>query len=381
MTNTRFYLDYNASTPVLYEAQQALCSSCSIFGNPSSVHYEGQQARILLQKARGQIAQFLGGEERNLFFTSGATEAAATLLNPFYQMGKKIVTMSQLYVGATEHACVLSGGRFPPQQVQYIAVDEEGKICQKALENLLQQHDKSQGLPLVAVQLANSETGVIQDLQPLEAIIRQYGGFLLVDATQYIGKLPFDIQKIAGDFFFFSAHKMGGVKGVGAIYARSGLWAPLPLLSGGGQEEGRRAGTPALPLICAFACAAEIVQKQVQQESERLAKLQKLLEKGLKQMCPSLFIYGEKTQRLPNTTLFSIPEKDAQTLQIFLDLAGFSVSTGAACSSGKLQKSSVLKAMQGEGAHTALRVSTGLSTTVEVIDAFLAALRDYCDKN
>ena len=155
----------------------------------------------------------------------------------------------------------------------------------------------------------------------------------------------------------------------------------MPLLSGGGQEEGRRAGTPALPLICAFACAAEIVQKQVQQESERLAKLQKLLEKGLKQVCPSLFIYGEKTQRLPNTTLFSIPEKDAQTLQIFLDLAGFSVSTGAACSSGKLQKSSVLKAMQGEGAHTALRVSTGLSTTVEVIDAFLAALRDYCDKN
>ncbi|MET3590131.1 cysteine desulfurase [Bartonella silvatica] len=365
----RRYFDHNATTPLKTVARVALLESLDIFGNPSSVHTEGRVAKSLLQKARRQIAEVLNTDPDHVVFTSGATEAAMTLLSPLYNMGSSKVQFSHLYIGATEHPSIAEGGRFSKECISIVPVDQDGLIQQDKLISLLSIHNRTKGLPLVAIQAANSETGVIQPIKEIAAIVRDCGGILIVDLTQYVDKKDVDIHEIGGDFFILSAHKIGGPKGIGAFVSSGNLLMPTPLIVGGGQEKGLRGGTEALPLIASFGAA--MTDCFTQAERKKLTSLRDKLEDGIQKICCDVRIFGKKVQRLPNTTYFSVHNIKAETMQIGFDLAGFSVSAGSACSSGKVKQSRVLEAMGYDIANGAIRISIGRCTTSKDIDDFL----------
>ncbi|EJF77381.1 hypothetical protein MCO_01296 [Bartonella sp. DB5-6] len=369
MVVRRRYFDHNATTPLKKTARVALLEALEIFGNPSSVHAEGRAAKALLQKARRQIAKNLNTHPDHVVFTSGASEAAMTLLTPFYNMGSSKIQFSHLYIGATEHPSVAEGGRFSKECISTVAVDQDGLIKQDILASLLSVHDKTQGLPLVAIQAANGETGVIQQIKEIAAIVRDSGGILIVDLTQYVDKNFVDINQMGGDFFILSAHKIGGPKGTGAFVSYGNLLMPYPLIVGGGQEKGLRGGTEGLPLIAAFGAA--MADCFTPKEIKQLIYLRNKLEDGIQKMCSDVEIFGKRVQRLPNTTYFTVRNIKAETLQIGFDLAGFSVSAGSACSSGKVKQSSVLEAMGHYVPNGAIRISIGRCTTSKDIDDFL----------
>ncbi|WP_455478366.1 cysteine desulfurase family protein [Bartonella sp. B10] len=379
MVIKRRYFDHNATTPLTKTAKTALLESLEIFGNPSSVHAEGRAAKALLQKSRRQIAHKLNTDPNNVVFTSGASEAAMTLLTPFYYMGRSEVRFSHLYIGASEHPSIAKGGRFSKELISVVAVDKDGLIQQDKLKSLLSSHDKIKGLPLVAIQAANGETGVIQRTKEIAAIVRDFGGILIVDLVQYIDKNFIDINQLGGDFFILSAHKIGGPKGIGAFVSCGGLLMPCPLIVAGGQEKGLRGGTEALPLIASFGAA--ITDCFTHEEIERLIYLRNRLENGLKQISNDVEIFGKGAQRLPNTTYFSVRDIKAETMQISFDLAGFSVSAGSACFSGKVKQSKVLKAMGYHIPNGAIRVSTGRDTTSDDIDDFLLVFSKIVKKD
>lgn len=365
----RRYFDHNATTPLKKTARMALLESLEIFGNPSSVHTEGRAAKALLQKARRQIAESLNTSPDHVVFTSGASEAAMTLLTPFYNMGRSKIRFSHLYIGATEHPSVAEGGRFSQEFISTVAVDQDGLIQQDKLVSLLNNHDKTTGLPLVAIQAANGETGVLQPIKEIAAIVRDFGGILIVDLTQYVDKNFVDIHQMGGDFFILSAHKIGGPKGIGAFISSGNLLMPTPLIVGGGQEKGLRGGTEALPLVAAFGAA--ITDLYTKEEIKQLRDLRNKLEDGIQKICHDVEIFGKKVPRLPNTTYFTVRDIKAETMQIAFDLAGFSVSAGSACSSGKVKQSRVLEAMGYHIPNGAIRISIGQCTTSQDIDDFL----------
>lgn len=369
MVIKRRYFDHNATTPLKKTVRVALLESLEIFGNPSSVHTEGRAAKALLQKARRQIAESLNTSPDHVIFTSGASEAAMTLLTPFYNMGRSKIRFSHLYIGATEHPSVAEGGRFSQEFISTVAVDQDGLIQQEKLVSLLKNHDKTTGLPLVAIQAANGETGVLQPIKELAAIVRDFGGILIVDLTQYVDKNFVDIRQMGGDFFILSAHKIGGPKGIGAFVSSGNLLMPTPLIVGGGQEKGLRGGTEALPLIAAFGAA--ITDCYTKEEIKQLRDLRNKLEDGIQKICRDVEIFGKRVQRLPNTTYFTVRGIKAETMQIAFDLAGFSVSAGSACSSGKVKQSRVLEAMGYHISNGAIRISIGRCTTSQDIDDFL----------
>ncbi|WP_455482506.1 cysteine desulfurase family protein [Bartonella sp. B35(2025)] len=369
MALKRRYFDHNATTPLTETARRALLESLEIFGNPSSVHAEGRAAKALLQKARRQIAHKLNADPDHVVFTSGASEAAMTLLTPLYYMGRSEVRFSHLYIGASEHPSIAEGGRFPKELISIISVDQDGLIQQDELKFLLNSHDKIKGLPLIAIQAANGETGVIQRIKEIAAIVRDFGGILIVDLVQYIDKNFVDINQLGGDFFILSAHKIGGPKGIGAFVSCGGLLMPCPLIIAGGQEKGLRGGTEALPLIASFGAA--IADCFSHEEIKQLIYLRDRLENGLQEISTNIEIFGKGAQRLPNTTYFAVRDIKAETMQISFDLAGFAVSAGSACSSGKVKQSTVLKAMGYHIPNGAIRVSTGRGTTCDDIDDFL----------
>ncbi|AGF74542.1 nitrogenase cofactor synthesis protein NifS1 [Bartonella australis AUST/NH1] len=370
MAVKRRYFDHNATTPLTKMARIALIESLETFGNPSSVHAEGRAAKALLQKARRQIANRLHADPDHIVFTSGASEAAVTLLTPLYKMGAADVQFSHLYIGASEHPSIAEGGRFPKELISIVGVDQDGLIQQDKLKFLLTTHDKTKGLPLVAIQAANGETGVIQQIKEIAAIVRGAGGVLIVDLVQYIRGNSIEINQFGGDFFILSAHKIGGPKGVGAFVACGGLLMPYPLIVAGGQQKGLRGGTEALPLVASFGAA--MTDRFTREEVEQLIYLRNKLEKGLQKISNDVEIFGKNAQRLPNTTYFAVRNIKAETMQISFDLAGFSVSAGSACSSGKVKHSKVLEAMGYDIPNGAIRVSTGRCTTSEDIDDFLS---------
>jgi len=374
----RVYLDYNATAPLSARAREAVLSSLDIIGNPSSVHAEGRAAKALLQKARTAIASLVNADKNNVIFTSGATESSATVLTPHYVMGRKPLLMSHLYIGATEHPAMAQGDFFEPEKRTVLPADENGIIRPAILEAALAKHDKTKGLPLVAVQYANHETGVIQPVAELAAAARAAGGLFIVDAVQALGKLPIDIHACGADFLIIAAHKIGGLKGIGAYIASGGLIRPRALMSGGGQEWGLRGGTTPVQLIASFGAAALEASENLADKDKmaHMRALQSGLEQGIKEICPQAAIYGENAARLANTTAFSVPGIKAETLQIAFDLAGIAVSNGAACSSGKVGASPVLAAMGVSNEYGAIRVSTGAATADRDIERFLEAFRN-----
>lgn len=367
----RVYLDWNATAPLRREAKEAMAAAWDLAGNPSSVHAEGRQARKLVEEARIRVASALGALPRNVIFTSGGTEANALALTPGLRRASG-APVARLLVSAIEHASVLAGGRFPAGAIDTIGVTRSGVVdldrLRAALEN---------GPPaLVSVMLANNETGAVQPVKEAAEIIRAAGGLLHVDAIQAFGKIPFDLKDMGADLATVSAHKIGGPKGVGALVLAEGLAGFDPLLRGGGQERGHRAGTENVSGIAGFGAAVTAAMDTLEGEAIRLKSLRNRLESGLRQTLRVL-VFSDDVERLPNTTLFTVPGLRAETAVIGFDLAGIAVSSGSACSSGKVQPSHVLEAM-GFGpqlAQGAVRLSLGWSTSDKDIDHCLEAWR------
>ncbi|MGN8019464.1 cysteine desulfurase family protein [Phyllobacterium sp. 22229] len=373
MAQKRAYLDYNASAPLLAVARDAVVDALAQTGNPSSVHWEGRAAKAILERARRDVAALVNAKADHVFFTSGATEAASTLLTPHYVMGRAPVRLSRLYVSASEHPCVLAGGQFAAGQIETVPVDRSGLLDLERLRALLAAHDKGEGLPLVAVQAANNETGVLQPIDEIGRLVKAFGGFFVVDAVQAAGRVPIDIATASADYLILSSHKIGGPKGVGAIVAVSDLIMPKALVRGGGQEKGHRAGTEALPVISGFGAAARVAREQLLAGGWGLANRQRI-EDSIRAIAADAVIYGDAVERLANTTFFSLADMKAETVQIAFDLAGIALSAGSACSSGKVGPSHVLAAMGFGDGTGGLRVSTTPDTTQEEIALFLDAL-------
>lgn len=372
MVSARAYFDWNASAPLLPAARAAMIDALD-GANPSSVHSEGRAARRLVEDARASVAALSGAKREHVVFTAGATEAAATLLSPEWRRGRSPLFMSRLYVCVADHACFLSGGRFRADDVIGLPVESNGVVDIDAMTRALAGHDRNLGLPLVALHLANNETGVIQPATAIAAIVRQFGGLLVVDAVQAAGRIPLDITALDCDFLILSGHKIGGPKGVGAIVARSDLTMPVPLIAGGGQEKGHRAGTENLAGIAGFGAAARHAADALS-DMEALRAKRDRIEGIISAAAPDTEFFGAHTTRLCNTTFFAIPGMKAETLQIALDLVGFAVSAGSACSSGRVGPSHVLWAMGMRANNSAIRISIGETTTDAEIDRFEVAL-------
>jgi cysteine desulfurase len=367
----RVYLDWNATTPLRPEARAAMTAAWDISGNPSSVHAEGRRARRLVEDARAAVAASVAARPEGVVFSSGGTEANALALTPGLRRGAG-VPVQRLLVSAIEHASVLAGGRFPADAIGTIAVTRSGLLD---LDDL---RTKLEGGPatLVSVMLANNETGAVQPVAEAAEIVHAAGGLLHVDAIQALGKIPFDIDSIKADLVTLSAHKIGGPKGVGAVVLADGVQGLEPLLRGGGQELGRRAGTENVAGISAFGAATRAAMAALEEGAVRLRGLRERLEDGLLQT-PGIIVFSGDVQRLPNTTLFTVPGLKAETAVIGFDLDGIAVSSGSACSSGKVQPSHVLAAMglSHELAQGAVRLSLGWSTSETDIDLTLKTWR------
>lgn len=347
----RLYLDANATEPMRPEAIAAMADAMALPGNPSSVHAEGRAARRLLEEAREAIAARFGARGRDVVFTSGGTEASALAIRGL-AAGRRVL------VGATEHPAVLAAAG---PEAEVIPVQADGSLDLGALEAALVAGNPA----LVAIMAANNETGVLHPIDAIAELCRAHGALLHLDAVQMPGRLPCTLSP--ADTMAISAHKLGGPKGVGALILRPGL-DPAPLLTGGGQESGRRGGTEALPAIASFAAAIACPLP------EGLAALRDSIETGVKALEPEVIIAGCAAPRLPNTTSLILPGVAAETQVIALDLAGVAVSAGAACSSGKVRQSHVLAAMgYGADAACAIRISLPWNAQAEYVGRFLDA--------
>ncbi|WP_439501109.1 cysteine desulfurase family protein [Aminobacter ciceronei] len=373
MAGPRAYLDYNASAPLLPAARAAVVAALEVEANPSSVHSEGRAARKIIEDTRRDVAALVGARPEHVVFTSGATEAATTLLSPDWRMGRGAVRMSRLHVTEADHPCVLNGGRFPAERVARLGVDGNGIVDLAALEAALAAHDKSEGLPLVAIHAANNETGVIQPIRAIAELVKVAGGVLVLDAVQAAGRIPLDMSEGYADYLILSSHKIGGPKGAGAIVAQADLMMPAPLVTGGGQEKGHRGGTENLPAISGFGAAARTALDGLAGIGEVRAMRDRLEETVLR-LVSDAEIFGKAVERLANTTFFAIPGIKAETAQIAFDLAGVALSAGSACSSGKVGPSHVLKAMGFADNLGALRVSIGRQTSEADVEKFETAL-------
>ncbi|MCC5963382.1 MAG: aminotransferase class V-fold PLP-dependent enzyme [Rhodobacteraceae bacterium] len=338
---SRVYLDHNATMPLRPEARAAVIAACDVVGNPSSVHAEGRAARAVIERARAQVATALGAEGADVVFVSGATEAAALAL-----AGR------DLACAPVEHDAVRAWC------TDRLGADGAGRVDVP---------DPARA----TLQLANSETGIVQDLPE---------GLAVSDLTQGFGKIPFAFNWLGVDMGFVSAHKIGGPKGVGALVLRPGL-ALDARIRGGGQEMGRRAGTENIPAIAGFGAAAEAAQRDLDLGVwESVSEIRNILESALDAVASKTIFVGKEATRLPNTLCLATPGWKGETQVMQMDLAGFAISAGSACSSGKARMSSVLPAMglDARAATGAIRVSIGPETEKDDVLRFAEAwLKEY----
>jgi len=369
MTN-RLYLDWNATAPLRAEAREAVLRALDVTGNASSVHAEGRAARSLIEAARAQVAQLVGAEPKNVTFTSGATEANMLALTPAVETAGEKRRRDKLLVSAIEHPSVLTGGRFAADAIETVPVTSAGILDLHALRRAVARCER----PLISVMLANNETGVIQPIREIADIVHAANGLLHVDAVQAPGRIDCNIEALGADLMTISSHKIGGPQGAGALVRRGDIHIAEPLIKGGGQERGLRGGTENVAAIAGFGAAAAAARlPDAAHMAAHMAALRDALEAGLKAATPQAVIFGERAPRLPNTTLFAVPGMKAETALIAFDLEGVAVSSGSACSSGKVTASHVLAAM-GAGpdlARGAVRVSLGWSSTEADVERFL----------
>jgi cysteine desulfurase len=359
--NDKVYLDYNATVPARLEVVEAVAGALRRGGNASSVHWRGRAARTLIEEARRSVAALVGAEPAEVIFTSGGTEANNQALRT---CGRKRVIVS-----AVEHDSV----RFAIPDPVLAPVTADGLIDLAALERLLAAEREP---AMVAVMLANNETGVIQPVAEVSRLAHRHGALVHCDAIQAPGKIPVDVRVLGADTYALSAHKLAGPQGVGALIVHKDASVGR-FVHGGGQERGLRSGTENTAGIAGFGAAARLALDGLPAFS-RLAKLRDDLEARLRAIAPALTVFGERAPRLPNTTKLAMPGVGAETQVIAFDLAGIAVSAGSACSSGSVEPPFVLTAMGvPDGvALTAVRVSLGWDTVPADLDRFVAAWRE-----
>jgi cysteine desulfurase len=375
----RIYLDHNATTPMAPPVAEAVGRAMQdLFGNASSVHAFGQQAKAALDEARQAVAALIGGDPAEVVFTAGGTEAinlalrgAAEALEP---TGRR-----EIVVGAMEHEAVLTTSRALARRgwtVRQAPVEPTGILTPGALESAI-----SERTALVAVMHANNEVGTVQPVRALAAVAHAHGAWFHTDAVQSTGKIGVSCRDLDVDLLSIAGHKFSGPKGTGALWIRRGTRL-VQQLTGGRQERNRRAGTENVPALVGLGVAADLARRTLEAEAERLAALRDRLEAGVLGAVPGAAVNGAREPRVPNTTNISFERVEAESLLIALDLEGIAVSTGSACSSGTLEPSHVLKAM-GLGparAQSSLRFSLGRTTTMADVEAVIAVLPRLVEK-
>jgi len=365
------YLDNNATTPIDPRVREAMLPFLGEkFGNPSSPHSAGRAAREAVAKARGQVAALLGASEDSVIFTGGGTESIATAVRGALaaQPGKRHIVTSSLEHSATKNLCeqVAREGC----EVTWLRVDAGGRPDLAEYAAALRDDTA-----LVSVIWANNETGVIFPVEEMAQLADERRIVFHVDAVQAAGKILIDLARAPAHLLSLAAHKFHGPKGVGALFVRPGLGLP-PLLHGGGQESGRRAGTENVPGIVGLGVAAELAMSALPLEMPRVAALRDEFEGGVRARFPEARFHGDPAHRLPNTTNFALPGRDAQGLLAGLDRLGVACSIGSACTSGEVDASHVLRAM-GVGvdeARSSLRFSFSRMNAADEVPAALAAL-------
>jgi cysteine desulfurase len=375
----RVYFDYNATTPLSPEATDAVVRAThETFGNASSVHHFGQQAKAALDEARSAVASLINGDPSEVVFTSGGTESdnfairgAAEAVEP---TGRR-----HLIASAIEHEAVLNTFRALNRRgwrTTLLPLDHTGIVSPDRLLDAI-----TDDTALVSVMHANNEIGTIQPIAELAAIAHARGALVHTDAVQSTGKIPVDVRALGVDLLSLSAHKFNGPKGAGALWMKRGV-RMLPILTGGKHERNRRAGTENVPAIAGMGAAARLAAGKMEAEGTRLIALRDRLEEGILAAVPGTAVNGARQARVPNTTNISFDRVEAESLLIALDLEGVAVSTGSACSSGTLEPSHVLKAM-GLAAHrtqNSLRFSLGLYSTTEEVDFVVGVLPRLVEK-
>ncbi|MEM6712899.1 MAG: aminotransferase class V-fold PLP-dependent enzyme [Pseudomonadota bacterium] len=373
--SSNVYADYNATSPLRPVAREAMLAALDETGNPSSIHAHGRAARKRIEEARACIAEAVGLLEYRLVFTSGASEALATVLRPSVQNLQNKRHATKLLINRTEHAAALDGHGFAPEAVSKLSVKSNGVVDCDALEHALKAMPEDE-CALVCVQSANSETGVLQPLGDISLLCDIHNALLVTDHVQGAGRIALGAARPAA--VVVSSHKVGGPSGVGAIlYNVPRLLMTQALIRGGGQERGLRAGTENPAAAAGFAAALGAAARDIPGETERLSALRDRFEMELVATKPNSVVFSKDVPRLPNTSCFALPDVDASLALMQLDLAGLSISSGSACSSGKVKASHVLAAMGVEQALAAcaLRVSFGFASTQSDVDKLLAAIK------
>jgi cysteine desulfurase len=370
MSPKEIYMDNNATTPIHPEVKKAMIDTMDVFGNPSSLHAFGRQARHLVEEAREKVASFIGASPEEIMFAGSGSEANNTVLSaitcqrarcPYHQQG-----VNEIITSTIEHPCVLETSKCLREKgvsVLYLDVDEYGKVNLEQLRDLF-----TERTGLVSVMLANNEIGTIQDIKGIAEIVHERGAVFHTDAVQAVGKIPVNVRELDVDFLTLSGHKIYGPKGIGALYVKKG--APFcPLIRGGHQERGRRAGTENTLGIIGLGKAIEMRSQEMESDEKHLLELKAALKKGIEENIADVLFVGHLTDCLPNTLNVSFEGAEGEAIILYLDLEGIAVSTGSACASGSLDPSHVILAtgLPAECAHGSIRISLGRENTMEEV--------------
>lgn len=366
MSRQSVYLDHNASAPLIPQARAAMLAALELTGNPSSVHGHGRALRNLIEEARARVATLAGAEREQVVFTGSATEAITQAI----VAGARALAVDAIVVSRGEHAAVLKAAESTGLPVMRVGLDREGRINVEDIAQAIRTADMTGLKLLVAVHLVNNETGVIQPVNRIEMLVGPTPHFLFVDAVQAFGKLALDFAARAPDMMAVSAHKIGGPAGIGALLMK-GHADQVRLVPGGGQETGRRGGTESAALIAGFGAAAQDFPAAY--AAAGADALVAAAEAGMRALVPDLVVFGAGADRIGNTSNFAVPGLKNAVAMMGLDLLGLSVSSGSACSSGKVGPSHVLDAMgvPAELSGAALRLSFGWSSTADDVQAYL----------
>lgn len=383
MEHRNVYFDNNATTPLHPGVKEALIEGLEIFGNPSSMHSFGREAREKIEEAREKVASFIGADASEILFVGSGSEANNTVLSLLHcdstRCSCALSGRSGLVTTVIEHPCVLNTahdlGR-KSHEVTYLSVDKHGRIDLEELRRAVT--DK---VGLVSIMMANNEIGTIQDIKEAARIAHEGGALFHTDAVQAVGKIPVDVRDLDVDFLTISAHKLYGPKGIGALYVKKG--APYcPLILGGHQEHGRRAGTENSLGIIGFGKAVELRGLEMEEEEKRLLELKNILKDGIAKAIPDALFMGHPEHCLPGTLSVSFAGAEGEAILLYLDLAGIAVSTGSACASGSLDPSHVIMAtgVPVENAHGSVRISLGRENTLEDVQYMLHHLPLIIDR-
>jgi cysteine desulfurase len=377
-SRSRVYLDHNASSPLRPEASAAMRAAIkAAAGNPASLHAEGRAARARIEEARVHVAALAGTRPSQVVFTSGGSEAIEAAIRGVCDRAPTYVR--RIVVSSVEHSAVLHAARALARlgfTVEEVPCDQDGRVDPDRFRAELKRHTA-----IAALQWANNETGVLQPVEEVGRACRAAGVPFLVDAVQVAGKLAIDVRSTRADFFAYSAHKIGGPQGAGALVVREGI-VLAPLIHGGAQETRRRGGTPDVPAIAGFGAAAAAAVANGKEEAARMLRLRARLETRLRDLFSDVRFHAQAAPRIQNTVNMAIPGVPGDLLAIALDVAGIAVSTGSACASGAVEPSHVLLAMGNDPteARGAIRLSLGWNSTAADVDRFLATLPGVVDR-